>query len=195
MKRASKKTFIIAVLFQVFLIGLGIAAYCVSIETDARERIDLTELSQKEIERLAEEKAYGFGKPLYTLDSKDYRLHGKFHEYTERQVKGPDHKLAFYTITFYDKNGEEVVMAVKTNVDHVDLEEQKADLIGGVFMLENNFAQKQEKDYTGDLQLKGMVLNDISDRMGESGRRLIGIFTLVPVAVLILLIVRRIQRR
>ena len=194
MKKAGKGTFIFAVLFCAVLCGFCILAIFLSIKTEQRERIDITGLSQKEIGRLAEEKAYGFDQPLYTLDSKDYRVLGKFDEYSQRG-KGRNINLAFYTITFHDKNGEEVVMAVKTNVEHVDLEKQKADLIGGVSMLENNFARKQEKDYTGDLQLKGMVLNDMSDTMKDSHRYVFGIGALVSLAMLILLIVRRIQKR
>lgn len=187
-----RKKFIFTFIFLLFFLVTGVVLSCDAYYIKHCEPVDLTDLSKREIEEIVNERYGLFFAPVYHLKSREYHLIDNFHEVKHKTIRH-DIWYAYYTISFQDKYGEEVVMAAKVDRHYVDLEEEKTDLYGRLARMDNdNF--KRLRQNTGDEESGNMILKDLTHRQADKARVLYACMMIVSGACLILLIVRWIQQ-
>ena len=189
--RKQKTNVIIAIGFLVFLAILcGICGWLFFTNS---EITDLTDLSKKEIVHLAKDGSTPL-KGFYTLRSDDYSVLGKFYEekviITRSKGSGDIVYYGYYTIRFEDKNGEPVVTAVRSDLDRIDLEREKADLICKMIMMDEKIQNKQDAGYNGSPETVGVILNTMEHVNDLKLSMLCAAAGIVCVGLIVVIIVR-----
>ena len=189
--RKQKTNVIIAIGFLVFLVIL--CGICGWLFFPNSEITDLTDLSKKEIVRLAKDGSTPL-KGFYTLRSDDYSVLGKFYEekviISRSKGSGVIVYYGYYTIRFEDKNGEPVVTAVRSDLDRIDLEREKADLICKMFMMDEKIQNKQDAGYNGSPETVGVILNTMEHVNDLKLSMLCAAAGIVCVGLIVVIIVR-----
>ncbi len=161
-----------ATILKGWMFAFGFITICSLIAwmiSPANQRVKITSLSRSEIRLICDEGSEA-GNTYYVLSAGEYQVLGRFYENTVKMnsVKHyEDVTYACYTVQFLDKNGEPVVMAVRTRTDVNDLEKMAGDVVGKVIALKDDLVAKQTQNYTGDLELEKTILNETQDMDGK----------------------------
>ena len=188
-----RKKFIFTFIFLLFFLVTGVLIRCDAYYIQHCEPVDLTDLSRQEIVELSEKWSFGFFSTVYRLKAQDYQMLDNFHEVKIVRNGRIRQWYAYYSVSFRDKNGEEVVMAVKADRRYVDLEKKEINLYGRLAQMDNDNT-KRLRESTGDEELGHMLMKDLSRRQAPVIMYMSVGMAIVSGAGLILLIVRRIQQ-
>ncbi len=156
--------------------------------------INLTDLTKREIAEAANGNSL-VGHGFYRLPEGTYRVIDSFYtdnitvpsvrHYEERTYK-------FYNILFSDVNGENVVIAVKSNIAVIDPEENAGEIVGKMNLLSDQMKGRQLQSYNGEDILDGVLFfqtMDLEGRLRTIGAKA-GIVSAVLVAGITLLLRR-----